>query len=236
MRHFSARSASDMPSLPRRVRVLPVRRRLVPRPGLLQRLSPGSAAASRAAVPVTAIMASAQEEHLAAIRPAARHEPKRLPHGTRCTPPSGDAPRTGLRLAPSRARQGTRARRARWASQCPLRGPSSSWASLSTLMRSSPQPANRFSVSSPDPTSNQVGHGARLELDAVRLMTTTTMVISAAINSTSIHFHADLADHSQPGRLASPTASWVTPPRADSTQSASQRAVSCRCRPRVAGR
>ena len=144
MRHFSARPASDVPALPRRVRVLPVGRRLVARPGLLQRLSPGSGAAARAAVPVTSVVASAQEEHLAAIRPTARHEPKRLPHRTRCTPPSGNAPRTGLRLAPSQARHGTRARCARWASQCLLGGPSSSWASLSTLMRSSPQPANRF--------------------------------------------------------------------------------------------
>lgn len=87
----------------------------------------------------------------------------------------------------------SRARRARWASQLLLGGPSSSRASLSALFRDSPQPANRFSVSSPDPTSNQVSLPAHLELGAGRI-TTTTIVITAAINSTSIQISADLGD------------------------------------------
>lgn len=151
MRHLSLPLASDVPALPCRVRAFPARPRLVARPGLQPRLSPGSAAAPRAAVPVAPVAVGAQEEHLPALRPATRHEPKGLPHGTRCTPSAGDTPRPGLRLTPSQACQRTRARRARWASQWMLGGPSSSWASLSTLMRSFPQPANRFLVSSPGP-------------------------------------------------------------------------------------
>lgn len=55
----------------------------------------------------------------------------------------------------------TQARRARWAPQWLLGGPSSSWASLSALRRSSPQPPNKFSVSPGPPRTPRPGHHAR---------------------------------------------------------------------------
>lgn len=151
MRHLSEPLTSDVPALHRRVGAFPARPRLVARPSLPHRLSSGSAAAARAAVSVASVAVGAEEEHLPALPPGARDEPKGFPHGTRCTPSAGGTPCLWATPRPSQARQGTRARRARWASQCLLGGPSSSWASLSTLMRTSPQVANKFSVSSPEP-------------------------------------------------------------------------------------
>ena len=55
----------------------------------------------------------------------------------------------------------TQARRARWAPQWLLGGPSSSWASLSALRRNSPQPPHKFSVSPGPPQTPQPGHHAR---------------------------------------------------------------------------
>ena len=149
MRHLSLSLAGDVPALPCRVRPLPGRRGLVRLTGLPQRLLPRQLAAGPAAVAVAPVAVGTQEEHLPALPPAARHEPKRIPHRTRCTPSSGGTPRPGVRLALPQARHAHGARRARWASQCLLGGPSSSRASLSTHRRSSPQPANKFSVSAP---------------------------------------------------------------------------------------
>lgn len=60
----------------------------------------------------------------------------------------------------------TQARRARWAPQWLLGGPSSSWASLSALRRSSPQLPHKFSVSPGPPRTPRPGHLARLERTA----------------------------------------------------------------------
>ena len=104
MRHFSLPLAGNVPALPCRVRALPGRRCLVRLTGLPQRLLPRQLAAGSAAVAVAPVTVGAQEEHLPALPPAACHEPKRIPHRTRCTPSSGATPRPGIRLASPQAR------------------------------------------------------------------------------------------------------------------------------------
>ena len=125
---------------------------------------------------------------------------------SRCTSrPTAGAPRT-------------RARRARWASQWLLRGPSSSWASLSAASGVVPHSSpTSFQSPPPDPHLNHLSPVSVLDLNAVpaRATTTATMVINVAVNSTSTRIHADLGDrsHSRKKRLNAPSTGNATTPR-----------------------
>lgn len=87
----------------------------------------------------------------------------------------------------------TSARRARWASQCRLGGPSSLWRAFPWDARTSPQPPNKFSVSpGPPPT------------DPASSPRNTTTVLARdgygfvfVVSPTPHQIHADLGDRSQ---------------------------------------
>ena len=220
MRHLSLPLASDVPALPRRVGAFPARRRLVGLPGLPQRLLPRQLAARRAAVAVAPIAVGAQEEHLPALPPAARHEPKRIPHRTRCTPSSGGTPRPGVRLALPQARHA----HGHAAPDGPLSG---CWGALRLPGRAfrptgvvPHSPPTSFRSPPPDPHLKNLSPVSVLDTNAVpaRATTTTTMVITVDINSTSTHFHADLSGRSQ------------AKPRADEQEPDTRR-----CRARASG-
>lgn len=197
MRHHSLPPACDVLPLPRRVCRLPALRPLVPPPSLHQRLPPCQLAARQAAVPVAPVTAGAQEEHLPALRPTARHQPKRFPHCTRCKPSSGDTPRPGVRLASPQARYA----HGHAAPDGPL---SACWEALRLPGRAFRAPVvvphslpTSFQSPPPDPHLKRLSPVSMLHSDSVpaRATTTTTMMISVELNSTSIRFHADLSDH-----------------------------------------
>lgn len=188
-----------VPVLPLAVGTLPGWRCLVLRARRLHRLPPCHGAARRAAVPVTPVAVGAEEEHLPARGPAARHEAQALFHRTRRAPASGDMPRPGVRLALPRASHAHRhAAPDGLLSGCwgALRLPGRAFRPSGVLLHSHPT-----SFQSPPDPLELLGPVTMLDTTAlpVRATTTTTMVIDAAINPTSIRFHADLADRPQIG-------------------------------------
>lgn len=196
MRHLSLPPARDVLPLPCRVRLLPCRRPLVPSPGLRQRLLPRLLAARRAAVPMAPVTAGAQEEHLPALRPTARHQPKRFPHRTRCKPSSGDTPRPRVRLASPQARYAhEHAAPDRPLSACweAFRLPGRAFQAPDVVPHSVP---TSFQSPPPDPHLKHLSPVSMLDSNSVpvRATTTTTMMINVGLNSTSIRFHADLGD------------------------------------------
>lgn len=94
MRHFLSFS---VPALPSRVRVFPVQRRLVPLPRRVHRCATRREAAPAAAVPLSAVAVAAQEKHLSARGPAARHKAQRIHRTPRAPSSAGLAPGSALR-------------------------------------------------------------------------------------------------------------------------------------------